>query len=75
MMIQELQAAASSLSILGNLLKETHTLMKLFSVCKVQHVNRLIGNEVAHRLACYAWNVVDIEMWWDNVPILVSQAV
>lgn len=37
-------------------------------------VNRL-GNEVAHRLARHAWNVENIEMWWDCVPIHVSQAI
>lgn len=41
LMVQELEKAANSLSLVGNLLKEVQQLMKHFAKCKFQHVHHL----------------------------------
>ncbi|KAF5464524.1 hypothetical protein F2P56_014597 [Juglans regia] len=74
LMVQELQVDQDSYSANGNLIKEAESLMQHFQEIDIKHVNR-IGNEVAHRLARYAWNVVDIHMWWENVPTFVDHAI
>ncbi|XP_042952221.1 uncharacterized protein LOC122289301 [Carya illinoinensis] len=73
MMVDELQNVIDSHYPQRVLVQETKRLTQLFRDCRVKHINQL-GNETAHRLACYAWNVENIEMWWDIVPVDVSQA-
>lgn len=54
MMIKEFQETTTdSYSLLHHLVQETQCLVKIFSVCHIQHVHRL-GNEAAHCMACYA---------------------
>ncbi|KAF5471637.1 hypothetical protein F2P56_008414 [Juglans regia] len=71
--VQELQDSQESLSSNGNLIQDVKRLMQLFRNSSVQHVYR-DGNGVAHTLARYAWNVDDVQMWWDAVPAFVTHA-
>ncbi|KAF5470862.1 hypothetical protein F2P56_011350 [Juglans regia] len=70
---EELHSTEESFASAGNLINEAKNLMRHFPEVQVQHVNR-IGNGVAHSLARYAWNVVDINIWWDQIPSFVSHA-
>ncbi|KAF5478189.1 hypothetical protein F2P56_004771 [Juglans regia] len=74
LMVNEVNASEASFSLLGNLVREVKMLKALFEVCLVQHVDRA-GNEVAHKLVRNAWNVENLDMWWENLPEFVIQAV
>ncbi|KAF5445494.1 hypothetical protein F2P56_034541 [Juglans regia] len=73
LLVQELQESHEFSSTNGNLLKDVRDLMKHFNELHIKHVYRE-GNGVAHSLARFAWNVVDIQMWWDYVPAFVNHA-
>lgn len=73
-MVKALQEEGASFSNLGNLQKEVQGMLQHLAEYKVQHVLGM-GNEAAHRLACNAWKVENIEMWRDDVLMFVSQAV
>ncbi|XP_035540282.1 uncharacterized protein LOC108983774 [Juglans regia] len=62
LMVQELKDDQDSFSTNVNLIKEAKSLLQHFQEVEIQHVH-CMGNEVAHRLACYSWNVDNISMW------------
>lgn len=58
-MVQTIQAANPSLSLLGNLCQDVKRLMQMFPHCCIQHVGRL-GNLGADTLAKYAWHIEEL---------------
>ncbi|XP_042974648.1 uncharacterized protein LOC122306281 [Carya illinoinensis] len=71
-LVQELQESEPSMSMVGNVIKDTKKLKNCFQSCEVRHVGR-ICNEAAHRLARFAWNVNDISLWWESFPNVIAQ--
>lgn len=49
------------------LIQEIINLTHLFKSRKLSYVSRLT-NQVAHSLACYAWNVDTTTVWWTSFP-------
>lgn len=74
MMVQAIQGKKESIAMLSNLTKGIQELMKRFPKCHIQHVGRL-GNNAAHKLARNAWNVEDINVWWESYPDFLSQII
>ncbi|XP_042985441.1 uncharacterized protein LOC122314103 [Carya illinoinensis] len=73
-LVNDLLSESENFTELGVLMQDIRRMLNGFQEVKVSHVNRL-GNEAVHRLAKHAWNVLDIEMWWDFKPSFVSQAI
>lgn len=71
LMVKEMKAQSKFNLALGNILKETKMLLMSYSDYQIQQVSRL-GNEVAHRPACYGWNVENMELWWVDVVIYIE---
>ncbi|KAF5463138.1 hypothetical protein F2P56_019077 [Juglans regia] len=71
--VRELQSTEASMASAGNVINDAKMLMGRFQEVRVQHVNR-IGNGVAHSLARHAWNIVDINVWWEQIPSFIRNA-
>ncbi|XP_042983365.1 uncharacterized protein LOC122312778 [Carya illinoinensis] len=71
--VQELQSSEASYASVGNLFADINHLMMRFQEAQVIHVNRM-GNGVAHSLARHAWNIEDINVWWDQIPSFVHHS-
>ncbi|KAF5455283.1 hypothetical protein F2P56_024878 [Juglans regia] len=73
LLVQELKNEQDSLLANDNLIMEAKSLLQHFQEVEVQYVHRM-RNEVAHRLARYAWNVDNISMWWEHLPTFVDHS-
>lgn len=70
-MVQDFRGAGA---LLGNITKEIRELMQRFQRSKIQYVDRM-GNEAAHKLARYDWNVDDINVWWGSFSNFISKVI
>lgn len=62
MVVQVLQEKIELATMLDSLVNEIRKLQMLYDDYQVQHVYRE-GNQAAHKLARYAWNVNSLSMW------------
>ncbi|KAF5472300.1 hypothetical protein F2P56_009031 [Juglans regia] len=65
--IQVLNNELVSDAMLTPFVSEIRKVLRVFVECKFQHVYRE-GNQVAHILARYAWNVENISIWNECYP-------
>ncbi|XP_041009359.1 uncharacterized protein LOC121253410 [Juglans microcarpa x Juglans regia] len=69
-LVQELQKPEPSMTLVGNVIKDTKELMNCFQVCEVRFAMRTY-NEVEHK---FAWHVSDISLWWGSFPDVIAPA-
>lgn len=70
--MQALEEGAASLTDHHALLLEIFRLNDCFQLCTFSYVSRL-GNQVAHSLARFTWQVTSTPVWWDSCPDFFCQ--
>lgn len=74
LMVNEIKAGGESMAPQENLITKIRELMKMFNSCTIQHIGRE-GNEVAHKLAKFSWQVDDLCVWWESFPSCISEVI
>lgn len=73
LVVEAIMSMGEPNSIHGNIWLDIRELMSYFACCRVQYGHGQ-DNMAAHKLIQYALNVIDIAMWYADMPILLKQA-